>query len=206
MNALVRISCFAIAFLTFSGCTQKREPAPTAEDLRVARHAMPISEVSLMLRNGFNEKAIMAEVTRRRVSEKPDTKTEDSLLRSGASTAFIQALKTDGNVLTEKQRKAFYYLAKQRPSSAEKERVALEEVAPARLTSSEDVVKRTVQNLRNADAYKAQREALETRINLQEAQIRRLRANGYKESQLLYNNETLDSYRQQLRDLKEPMR
>lgn len=163
---------------------------------------MPISEVSLMLRSGYKDRAIIAEVERRHVPEKPDAKTENSLLRSGATGALMQALKTDTNVLTQKQKEAFDYLAAEKANRAAQDRLASEEVPPERSVSSEDVVKATVQNLRNADAYKAQKETLENRIASQESQIRRLRANGYTEAQLVQYNETLDRDRTALSDLK----
>ena len=40
-------------------------------------------------------------------------------------------------------------------------------------------VDQTLKNMRDAEAYKAQKESLETRIASQEAQISLLRKNGY---------------------------
>jgi hypothetical protein len=200
VSGLLKLACVAVVGLTFSSCSRKAPPLP--EDLRAARKAMPISEVSLMLRSGFNEQAIIAVVERRHIPEKPDAKKENSLLRLGATPPLMRALKTDANVLTKKQREAFDYLAAEQANRAEKERLLLAEASPDRSATSEDVVQRTVQNLRNADAYKAQKEALENRIASQEARIRLLRTNGYNEAQLLPYNETLAGYREQLRDLK----
>lgn len=167
---------------------------------------MAISEVSLMVRSGYKDRAIIAEIERRHVPEKPDAKTESSLLRSGASPALIQALKMDVNVLTPNQKEAFDHLAAEHANRAEQDRVAQEEVPPERLVASEEVVKRTVQNIRDVDAYKVKKEALENQINSQETRIRHMRANGYKEAQLEFYNQTLEGYRQQLRDLKPGMR
>jgi hypothetical protein len=196
----------------------------TAEDLRVARQAMALNEVSLMLRSGYKEQAIIAEISRRRVSEKPDGKMEDSLRRSGASPALIQALKTDANVLTRNQKRAYDNLAADRASRTEQERVAREDEAPGRLEAANKerqrkqlLAEQTLQIARNNEerveaydkaelAYKMQKQSLQTQIAEQGALIYRLRGFGTKESQLTEHNAKLNGLKEQLRNLKEPMR
>jgi hypothetical protein len=196
----------------------------TAEDLRVARQAMAISEVSLMLRSGYKEQAIIAEISRRRVSGKPDAKTEDMLRRSGASPALIQALKTDANVLTRNQKRAYDKLTAERTSRTEQERVAREDEAPGQLEAANKerqrkqmLAEQTLQIARNNEerveaydkaerAYKMQKQSLQTQIAEQGALINRLRSFGQKESQLTEHNAKLNGLKEQLRDLKEPMR
>jgi hypothetical protein len=174
-------------------------------DLQAARQAMSIKEVSLMLRNGYKDPAIVAEVTRRHVTEKPDAQMELALVRSGAGPILIQALKTDSNVLTANQKEAYDYLVRQRANLIEQERLAQQDQTVQDDPKKPSVVEQTLQNLRDADAYRAQKENLETRIASQEAQINLLRRNGYTEAQLVEYNEKLNRYRQQLHDLKPPM-
>ncbi|PYL47650.1 MAG: hypothetical protein DMF40_07565 [Verrucomicrobia bacterium] len=65
-------------------------------------------------------------------------------------------------------------------------------------------VDHTLKNMRHAEACKAQKESLETRIASQ-AQISLLRKNGYTDGQLVEYNDKLNRYRQELHDLKQPM-
>ena len=67
-----------------------------------------------MLRNGYKDPAIIAEVIRRHVTEKPDAQTEATLVRSGASPALIEALRVDANILTASQKEAYDELATRR--------------------------------------------------------------------------------------------
>jgi hypothetical protein len=205
MNVLTRTKCIGIAVLIFSACGRTPQRTLLPADLQAARQAMSIKEVSLMLRNGYKDPAIIAEVTRRHVAEKPDAQTELALVRSGATPILIQALKTDSNVLTANQKEAYDYLVTQRANLIEQERLAQQNQTVQDDPKKPSVVEQTLQNLRNADAYKAQKENLETRIASQEAQINLLRRNGYSEAQLLEYNEKLNRYRQQLHDLKQPM-
>jgi len=205
MDLLTRITWIGIAVLIFSGCGRTAQRAPLPEDFQAARQAMSIKEVSLMLRNGYKEPAIVAEVTRRHVAEKPGGQTELALVRSGASPALIQALKMDSNVLTPNQKEAYDYLATKRASLVEQERLAQENQSAQDDPKKPGVVEQTLQNLRNADAYKAQKEMLETQIASEEAHINLLRRNGYTEGQLVKYNEKLNRYRQQLHDLKQPL-
>ena len=80
---------------------------PTAEDVRIGRRAMPISEASLMLRNGYSQKAIVAEVNRRHIPEKISGATEVELTANGAGPDLIAALKDENNLLTRNQKGAY---------------------------------------------------------------------------------------------------
>ena len=111
----------------------------------------------------------------------------------------------DSNVLTPNQREAYDYLATKRASLVEQERLAQENQSAQDDPKKPGVVEQTLQNLRNADAYKAQKEMLETQIASEEAHINLLRRNGYTEGQLVKYNEKLNRYRQQLHDLKQPL-
>jgi hypothetical protein len=201
-----------------------QRPAPTAEDVRVARQAMAISEVSLMLRSGYKEQIIITEISRRRVSEKPDAKTEAMLLRSGASPALIQALRNDANVLTRNQKRAYDNLAAERTNRTEQARLARDDGAPGQVEAENQerqrkqlLAQQTLQVARNTAErveaydkaereYKKQKQTLQNQIAIQEALINRLRSFGQTESQLTEHNAKLNSLKEQVRDLKEPAR
>ena len=226
MIALIRVSCFAIGVVTLLGCDKiVQSAAPTAEDVRVARQAMPLKEISLMLRSGYKEQAIIAEISRRRVSEKPDAKMEESLRRSGATPTLIQVLKSDANVLTRNQKRAYDNLAADRTIRTEKERVAREDDDPLLQLESENqerqrkqlLAQQTLQITRNTEerveaydkaerAYKKQKQMLQNQIAYQEALINRLRSFGQKEDQLTEHNAKLNRLKEQLGSLKEPQR
>ena len=208
MSLLPRATWLVLAIFLSSGCSRKPERVPVADDLRAAQKAMSINEVSLMLRSGYKDQAIIPEVARRRIPAKPDAQTENALIRSGANVALIQALKTDSNVLTANQKEAYDYLAAKLASRAEEERLAQQDEPVVQGDESQKkpgAVEQTLQNLRKADAYKTQKAALETRIASQEAHIFLLRRNGYSDSQLLEYNEKLERDREQLHDLKLPL-
>ncbi len=81
--------------------------APTAEDVRIARQAMPISEVSLMLRGGNSQINIINEVNRRHIPETISAALEADLRQQRAGEDLIAALKDEKNLLTRSQRVAF---------------------------------------------------------------------------------------------------
>jgi hypothetical protein len=209
MSLLTRTLRIAITILTISGCDRAAHYPPQHSlqpaDYEAARRAISIKEVSLMLRNGYKDPAIIAEVTRRHVTEKPDPQTELALARSGAGPALIQALKIDSNVLTTSQKDAFDDLASQRVNRIDQERLVQQPQAVQENSQKPSAVEQTLQYMRNADAYKAQKENLEQRIASQEAHISLLRRNGYTEAQLVDYNEKVNRNRQQLHDLKQPM-
>jgi hypothetical protein len=208
MHALTSATWLGIAVLSLSGCGRASRQADHTllpADYQAARQAMSLKEVSLMLRNGYKDPAIIAEVLRRHVTEKPDVQTEATLVRSGASPALIEALKVDANVLTASQKEAYDELATQRAAAIEQERLAQQDQAAGELTKKPGAVDQTLKNMRDAEAYRAQKESLETQIASQEARISLLRKNGYTDGQLVEYNDKLNRYRQQLHDLKQPM-
>lgn len=106
----VPIQLAVLAALFFLGQACKRTPATvaqTAEDVRIGRQAMPISEVSLMLRGGTSQNALIADVNRRHIPEKISAALELDLKDKGAGLGLIAALKDENNVLSESQKNAF---------------------------------------------------------------------------------------------------
>ena len=103
--SLIKITLIAMALIGAIACS-RRSPA-TAEDLRIGRQAMPISEVKLMLHGGSSQDSITDEVKRRHIPEKISAATEIELTESGAKPAVIAALKDENNILTENQKDAF---------------------------------------------------------------------------------------------------
>jgi hypothetical protein len=104
-TSLIKITLIATTLIAANGCS-RRSPA-TAEDLRIGRQAMPISEVKLMLHGGSSQNSITDEVKRRHIPEKISAATEIELTESGAKPALIAALKDENNILTENQKDAF---------------------------------------------------------------------------------------------------
>jgi hypothetical protein len=84
-----------------------KKPPVTAEDVRVGRQAMPIRDVSLMLRSGSRQNEIIAEVNRRKIPQKISAALQVELESKGASSALIAALGDKENILTENQKAAF---------------------------------------------------------------------------------------------------
>jgi hypothetical protein len=206
MHALTSATWLGIAVLSLSGCgraPRQAEHTLLPADYQAARQAVSPKEVSLMLRNGYKDPAIIAEITRRHVTEKPDAQAEAALVQWGAGPALIEALRVDANVLTPRQKEAYDELVTQR--AAEQERLAQQDQTAGESTKKPSALDQTLKNMRDAEAYKAQKESLETRIASQEAQISLLRKNGYTEGQLVEYNGKLNRYRQELHDLKQPM-
>ena len=103
--SLIKIALIATALIGANAYLRK-SPA-TAEDLRIGRQAMPISEVKLMLHGGSSQNSIIDDVKRRHIPEKINAAMEIELTESGAKPALIAALKDDDNILTENQKDAF---------------------------------------------------------------------------------------------------
>lgn len=221
LHRLVAAACL----LALSSCSQQTVIAPpTAEDLRIAKLAMPTSEVSLMLRSGYTEAAIMEEVKRRRISAKPDAPTENILLEAGASAALITALKTESNLLTPTQRLAFNEQVVQRANTVDQQaaNVAHTLAAEARDRQQENqrrygLQQQTLQNIRQREQqqagyeqadrqYRARKQSLERAIVEQQTQINRLRSNGYREDELRSANQRLADYNTELSRLSAPLR
>jgi PBP1b-binding outer membrane lipoprotein LpoB len=96
---------------------QKQSPSPTAnpaaDDVWVARHAMSLGDVLLMLKAGYTEKTIIAEVKRRHFVGNLVEATELQLTLAGARHELISALKDKDNWLTEPQEQAYGQLMAQ---------------------------------------------------------------------------------------------
>jgi hypothetical protein len=212
-----RISGLFILFpvcLLIAGC-EKLWPTVTAADQQAARHAMPISEVSLMVRSRYDQNKIIAEVQRRHVPQVIDRKTEESLVRFGAKPPLIAALKNEANVLTQKQKQALEQLAAQRQSKATNERV----VAASRVSEQMDDQPRTIAVVSAAKtdtpeeaywkaeaAYRVKKKQLEAQIASEQGSINWKRAHGYHQSELASAEDRLHEHEDELKNLKAPMR
>lgn len=223
MTTMRWLYCLGLAFLILSGCNRAPVAVPlTAEDLRAARQAIPLSNVSLMLRSGYKQEAIIAEVRKKHVPAPPDATAEDSLVGSGASPALIAALKAKENLLTENQRQAFDNLAAEKTQRLQQETASREqdEIAAQQAENNErhqraHALQKTLQNARAAedkekayerawDAYKKQKEYLENRIASLQNSINNRRGYGYREGNLVEANQELDRLNEQLRHLPTP--
>ena len=222
MTTIKRLKCLGFALLILSGCNRPPTPVPlTAEDLRIARQSMPLSDVSLMLRSGYKQEAIIAEVRKKRVPGPPDAATEDSLLQSGASPALMAALKAPENLLTANQREAFDNFAAEKTQRVQQEASSREqEAVAAQQTENNERQRRAValqQTMRNAhsaddkdkayerawDDYKKQKEYLERRITSLQNDVNHRRS-YYRDNNLVEANQELDQLNEQLRNLPTP--
>ena len=208
-----------------AGCAPSDDETPlTLEDLRLARNALPLSEVSLQLRIGSTQPAIVEEIQRRHLAEPLDAATEDQLLQHGGGPDLIAALKNKDNLLTAKQKKAFDQEASERAGRAQQ--VALERENEQATFEAEQAAERQrrqqllAQNARNIqqtqtgeDAYwaaqrnyEAQRKSLELRAQSLQTQINYQRSHGYNEAELRVANAALDDVNAQLLHLTPPTR
>jgi len=199
-----------------AGC-DKLWPAVTAADEQAARHAMPISEVSLMVRNHYDQNKIIAEIERRHVPVAIDAKTEESLIRFGAKPALIAALKNEANVLTRMQKQAFDELAAKRGSAGASERdVAAQTVQqqdePRTVSLQQSLIDTPKTDTpeeaywKAEAAYRAKKSDLEARIFSEQGRINRLRNSGAHESDLASAEARLHQYENELKNLRTPMR
>jgi hypothetical protein len=214
-----------ITLLALAGCSRSTAPkATTAEDLRIAREAMPLSEVSLMMRSGYKQDSIIADVVRRHVPSAPDAQTEDRLLQAGASPKLIAALKEKKNVLTENQKEAFDNMTTEKAGRAQEAEIRRDNLERAQVIAEnqdrqrkQNLAQQTIQNAYASEnrvaaydqadqAYKARRESLEASIIAQENYINRARSRGCTEADLRNYNATLDRYKEDLRNLTPPLR
>lgn len=196
-----------------TGC-DKIYPTVTAEDQKAARHAMPISEISLMVRSRYDQNKIIAEVQRRHVPLAIDVKTEESLVHFGAKPALIAALKNKANILTSTQKMAFDELAgKREPQIASARNV----YAPA--TEQPDEQPRTIavvsapsadtpeETYWKAEAdYRVKKKKLESQIASEQGLINWKRARGYHQSELASAENRLHELEDELKHLQAPMR
>lgn len=227
MNVITRLSCFLFGVLILSGCSHPSTevaapPPPTAEDLRIARQAMAPADVSLLLRSGYKQDAIIAEIQKRRLSAPPDGVTEDALLRSGASPALIAAMKAEKNLLTPSQRQAFDDFAAEKTQRVQQEASSQQQAAFAAQQAENQkrqqraaALQQTLQNARVAENkekareqawenYKRQKEYLEKRIASLQNNMNQRRTYGAKENNLVEANQELDRLNEQLRNLPTP--
>jgi hypothetical protein len=218
---------FVITLLILAGCGQSAETErkpPTAEDLQIARAAIPLSEVSLMLRSGYKQDAILAEVIRRHVPSAPDAQTEDALIQAGATAKLIAALKDKRNILTENQKEAYDSIANKKTELVQETARLRKNQERAELVAENNdrqrrqyLAQQTLQNAQAADyraasyeqaerAYKARKESLEAQIISQENYINRSRSHGRNEADLRNANANLERYKEELRNLTPPLR
>jgi hypothetical protein len=208
--------------LILAGCNKSTEP--TAEDIRIARGAIPTNELLLMLRAGYKEPDILKEIQTRHVPEKINGETEAKFASSGASAKVIAALKNKKNALTEIQKVVFDRFQGKKKLNIEQsfqvrqnEAFARQQEEQRELNRRRHLQQQNLQNInRNQSAqvsyevaqknYEAQRKHLEQRIVSLEAEINRLRRYRYNEAELAAANRNLDDYRKQLRDLTPPLR
>lgn len=210
--------------LPLAACTKTESLEPSAEDLRIARQAIPVNELLLMLRGGYKEPQVLDEARKRHIPVKIDAVMEEKLTSSGASPALIAALKKKENILTEVQRIAFDQYQAGKTTVANQSAQARQTEAFARQRDEQQELNRRrllqQQNLQNISQnqqkqvsyeiaqrnYEARRKSLEQRIVSQEAAINRLRRERYNEAELTAANRDLDDYRKQLQDLPLPLR
>jgi hypothetical protein len=213
-----------LLILPLAACNKTASLEPTAEDLRIARQAIPVNEILLMLRGGCKESQVLDEVRKRHIPAKIDAVTEEKLTGSGASPVLIVALKKKENILTEVQRIAFDQYQAEKTTIASQSAQARQSEALARQQQEQQELNRRrllqQQNLQNMSQnqqkqvsyeiaqrnYEARRKSLEQRIVSQEAAINRLRRERYNEAELTAANRDLDDYRKQLQDLTPPLR
>jgi hypothetical protein len=211
-----------ISLLTFAGCSRTVEP--TAEDISVARQAIPISEVLLMVRSGYRESNVLKEIKTRHVPEKIDGTTEEKFRHSGASANVIAALKSEENTLTEAQKIAFDRQQQEKAAKAQQsaqarqnETYAQQQEAAQELNRRQYLQQQTIQNVQRAQAsqvsydiaqknYEYQRKNLELTITSLEAELNRRRRYGAREVDLTVDYQRLEDYKKQLHDLTPPLR
>ncbi len=105
--------------------------APTVGDLQIARRAIQIGEIAVMLGGGVPEENIISEINQRHVPEKINAAAEIGLVGRGAGPALIAALKNPENVLTEVQRAAYAEHLAQNTTTKRPQPSNREEVIPA---------------------------------------------------------------------------
>src|SRR4051812_27068473 len=100
-----------LVVFAFADCNhhqqKQRNVVLSPQELEVARHALSIRDVSLMVRAGSNQREIVSEIQRRHVASALDSSTEAQLRRSGARAELIAALKDAANILTAEQQLAY---------------------------------------------------------------------------------------------------
>jgi hypothetical protein len=170
-----------------------------------------------MVRGGYNQNKIIAEIERRHMPAVIDSKTEETLVRFGAKPVLIAALKNNANVLTIAQKRAFDELAVKRESAVASQRdvavqtiqqqneaktVSLEQnfVNPAKTDTPEEAYWKA------EAAYRAKKKHLESQIASEQGSINWKRAHGYHQSELASAEDRLHQYEDELKNLQAPIR
>ena len=196
----IRCLFVLVSVLSLSTGCNKAQPF-TAEELQGARHAMRISEVSLMVRSHYDQNKIIAEIQRRHVPATIDGKTEESLVRFGAKPALIAALKNEANALTRKQKQAF-----ERPAAPQASKQSDEQPHTTTVVNRATVDTPEEAYWKADAAYRAKKSDLEARIFSEQGRINRLRNSGAHESDLASAETRLHHYENELKNLRTPMR
>ena len=152
--------------------------APSAEDVRIGREAISLSEVSLLARTGLTKEA-MAAVKQRRIPA-PLSAAEELQFRGFANAELLAALKDPQNILTPAQ-KDIYDEAK----------------------GKQDIQKQQEANKKNLEANNLLQRAYETTSVEQEEANRRAHLSriALRQSEQRIAEQT-DRERQQLRDIE----
>jgi hypothetical protein len=108
-----RITLCALLLVAASACNrvstrpgaEQTLAAPTAEDIRIARRAISVNEVSLLARNGLHKEALTS-VLQRRIPEELSAE-EELKLRGFAKPELLAALKDPQNILTPVQKDVY---------------------------------------------------------------------------------------------------
>ena len=177
-----------------------------------------------MLRSGYKEKQVLEQLHQHRLSAAVDPITENKLLDAGASSGLIATMKAKENVLTELQKIAYDEQQAEKNQQVAQDRSNRLQAAAAEETARQQELQRrgyyqqqTLGNIHQKELqqaqyeqadrnYRAQRQSLEQRIQYLENDINRSRGRGWNESDLRAANQTLDNYKEQLRNLTPPLR
>lgn len=198
--------------LLISGC-DKLLPKVTAEDEKAARHAMPMSEVSLMVRSHYDQNKLIAEIERRRVPAVIDGPTEANLTRFGAKPPLIAVLKNPANALTRIQKQAFDELTIKREGQTSNERdfagQATQERAASASPQSVAKTETPEEAYWKAEAdYRKKRTQLEGQIATEQGRLNQYYRWGsvYYQSQITATEARLHQYQDDLKNLQTPIR
>lgn len=112
MKSLPLQTIALLAALLFIGAACNRAPtvdnvrrSPTADDVRIGREAISLSEVSLLARTGLAKEALDA-VKQRHIPERLSAE-EEVFFRGFANAELLAALKDANNILTPVQKDAY---------------------------------------------------------------------------------------------------
>jgi hypothetical protein len=122
---LPHLAVLSALLLGFTACDRAskeaaQRPVPTAEDIRIGRHAISINEVSLLVRSGAAKEALDA-VVRRHIPE-PLSAEEQLQFQTFGKPELMAALVDPQNILTPAQKDAYDESKGRR--NAEKEQLA----------------------------------------------------------------------------------